>query len=89
MDALEPQLTTREVTKQYFPGYTERYIRELVRRGEFGKKLVRLGKGWLIPVSAIKAYFARHTFAVTSNPARDRNPKAYDRRVSQLIQFRK
>jgi hypothetical protein len=88
MDPLEPRLTIAEVTKQYFQGYSERYIRDLARQGEFGKKLVRLGKGWMIPVSAVAAYFERHTFAVASDPERATNPAAYKKRISNLVQFR-
>lgn len=89
IEELEPRLTVAQVTKLYFAGYSERHVRELARQGEFGKRLVRLGKGWMIPPSAVKAYFDRHTFAVGSNPDKVKNPAVYNKRVSQLLQFRK
>lgn len=86
-----PELATVSVIhRRYFQGRSERYVRELARRGAFGSEAVREPKGWLIPLTGVAEYVRLHTVKLDRDKGCFVDPfAATNRRTANLVQFRR
>lgn len=80
VDLAPPFHSVETARRQFFPGRSERWVRQRCRAGDFGD-LVRDGGGWLIPERGILHYLERRRVRVGTPPA------ARCEQVSNLIQF--
>lgn len=59
-----PLLSVQEVRGEFFPGRSERWIKDQAKAGAFGLNIARDGKGWLIPKQGVLEYCERHRVLV-------------------------
>lgn len=85
-----PELATVSIIhRRFFQGRSERYVRELARRGAFGTTAVREPKGWLIPLTGVAEYFKLHTVKLDRDKGRFVDPFGPDPRAANLVQYRR
>jgi len=52
-------LSVAMVVSEYFPGRSDRWVKDKAKAGEFGE-VFRDNGGWLIPEAGLQAYLSRH-----------------------------
>lgn len=75
----EPFFSIAQVREQFFPGRSERWVRERVRTRDFGD-VVRDGGGWLVPQSGVLAYLEKRRVSIVRLVSRPEQK-------SNLVQF--